>query len=145
MPEGWWDYVVRTAGTEATQKDIAKHTGIEQSTLSRWKLGKNPPDAKAVVGFALAYKQHPVAALIAAGYLDAKDVEGVVEIVATPMSKLSINEIVGQLRELFAELQRRVPVIRDIVDAVDDAENWPQDFSEGEGEQSAPVRRRKNR
>jgi transcriptional regulator with XRE-family HTH domain len=145
MPSAWWAYVTRTAGTEATQKDIAEATGIEQSSISRWKLGKNTPHADAVVHFARSYQASPVAALIAAGYLSPDEVEGVVEIAATPISQLTTSEVVGQLRDLFNELQRRVPTVGDIVgDVVDKTENWPKGFRDGVRKQPPPVSGREN-
>jgi transcriptional regulator with XRE-family HTH domain len=146
MPADWWAYVTRTAGMEATQKDIAERAEMEQSSLSRWKLGKNPPDAENVVRFARAYGKPPVGALIAAGYLEPHEADQVVEIDAKPISKLSISELVAQLRELFAELQRRIPMIGDIInDVTDDSEDWAEGFSEGDCEQPPPVRGRKHR
>jgi transcriptional regulator with XRE-family HTH domain len=142
MPEDWWDYVSRIAGPDAAQKDIAEHTGIEQSTLSRWKLHKNPPNADAVVRFARSYGQSPIAALIAARYLDVDEANNVVEIVTAPASELSTSELVGQIRDLFGELRRRIPEIGAVVDK---AQDWPESFFEGASEQSAPVRRSKHR
>jgi transcriptional regulator with XRE-family HTH domain len=107
MPEDWWDYVSRIAGRDAIQKDISERTGIEQSTLSRWKLRKNPPNADAVVQFARSYGQSPVAALIAARYLDLADVDGAIEIVDTATSDLSTAELVKRIHELLDELERR--------------------------------------
>jgi hypothetical protein len=140
MPEDWWSYVTRIAGIDATQKDIAEHTRIEQSTLSRWKLRKNPPNADAVIQFARSYRQNPVAALIAARYLRADEVDGVVEI-ATSASDLSIGELVNSLIAQFNELRRRVPQVGGIIDK---AEDWPEGLFEGVSEKPPPVRRGKN-
>jgi transcriptional regulator with XRE-family HTH domain len=141
MPEDWWDYVARTAGPDATQKDISERTGIEQSSISRWKLRKNTPNADAVVRFARAYGQSPLAALIAARYLDADEVAGVVEIVGTATSELSVSELVGQIRDLFGELQRRVPEVGAIVNKPED---WSEGFFEGVSDKPPTVRRGKN-
>jgi transcriptional regulator with XRE-family HTH domain len=140
MPENWWDYVTRIAGPDAAQKDIAEHTGIEQSTLSRWKLHKNPPNADAVVRFARSYGESPIAALIAAGYLDISEANSVAEIVAAP-TRLSVGQLVGQIRDLFNELQRRVPEVSAIVDK---AQDWPESFFEGSGHEAPPVGRSEN-
>lgn len=68
MSTDWPSYMRRvTAG--ATQVQIAEQTGIEQTSISRWMLGKNRPRAELVIQFARAYHRSPVEALIAAGYL----------------------------------------------------------------------------
>ena len=68
MSTDWAAYMRRvTAG--ATQVQIAEQTGIEQTSISRWLLGKNRPRAELVIQFARAYNHSPVEALIAAGYL----------------------------------------------------------------------------
>lgn len=141
MPENWWDYVSRIAGPDATQKDIAERTGIEQSSISRWKLRKNTPHAEAAVRFARSYGESPIAALIAARYLNPDEAGGVVEIVATATSELSTSELVGQLRDLFDELRRRLP---EVGGAVDKAQDWPESFFEGDSDESPSVRRGQN-
>jgi transcriptional regulator with XRE-family HTH domain len=68
MPRsGWWEYVVRVAGKNATQKDIAQATGLDPASVSRWKTGTARADL--AVQFARAYHRPPVESLIAAGYL----------------------------------------------------------------------------
>ena len=69
----WWRYVETVTG-EATQKDIAAATGIDQSSISRWQRGASTPRAEAVVAFARAYKRSPVEALVAAGYLSSSEI-----------------------------------------------------------------------
>lgn len=56
------------------------------------------------------------------------------DIVAEFLSGNSPSEIVNELR-------RRVPEVGDIID---EGENWPQDFSDGSGEQTPPVSRGNN-
>ena len=58
-PTTWWRYVMTVTGN-ATQKDIAAATGIDQSSISRWQRGANTPRAEAVVTFARAYGRSPV-------------------------------------------------------------------------------------
>jgi transcriptional regulator with XRE-family HTH domain len=141
MPEDWWDYVTRIAGRDATQKDISERTGIEQSSISRWKLSKNTPSADLVVRFARSYGQPPVAALIAARYLDVDEVNGAVEIVSAPTSEISNGELVVQIRDLFSELRRRIPAVDAVVDK---SQDWDESFFEGVSEKEPPVRRGKN-
>jgi hypothetical protein len=57
-------------------------------------------------------------------------------------NQVSTSELVGQIRAQFNELRSRVPEVGAIVD---ESEDWPQGFFDGSGEQSPPVRRRKNR
>ncbi len=97
----WWQYVVSVTG-DATQKDIAAATGIDQSSISRWQRGTNKPRAEAVVALARAYGRSPVEGLVAAGYL-CSDELGVVE----------LTTLTGDLRNvsidsLLAEVRRRV-------------------------------------
>lgn len=54
---------------------IAEKTGIPESTISRWFSGKAEPRPKQVVAVARAYGQSPLQALIAAGYLDADELD----------------------------------------------------------------------
>jgi transcriptional regulator with XRE-family HTH domain len=142
MSEDWWDYVARIAGPDATQKDISTRTGIEQSSISRWKLQRNTPNADTVIRFARCYDESPISALIAAGYLRWDELDGDVEIVTTPMSSVGTGEIVRKIRELFGELQRRVPEVGAIVD---ESQDWPESFFEGVSKKPPPVRRSKHR
>ena len=134
MPESWWDYVTRVAGPDATQKDIAERSGIEQSSISRWKLHKNTPNADAVVRFARAYGDSPIAALIAARYLQADEVAGIIEIGA------GLSDI--PTRELLGELLRRIPP--GIARGSEDDSQWPEGFFEGSPNEAPSIRRRQD-
>jgi transcriptional regulator with XRE-family HTH domain len=94
----WWRYVVTVTG-EATQKDIASATGIDQSSISRWQRGTSTPRAEAVVAFARAYERSPVEALVAAGYLSSSEI-GVVELTTLTgdLSGASIESLVSEIR-----------------------------------------------
>ena len=83
-----------TAG--ATQVQIAEQTGIEQTSISRWLLGKNRPRAELVIQFARAYNRSPVEALIAAGYLNTDEIGGVIELEAELQRKLEAINTGGQ-------------------------------------------------
>lgn len=85
----------RTTGT--TQKAISEETGIEQTVLSRWKLGRNRPDAQNVIQFARATNRPPVEALIAAGYLTPEEVGGAIEIAQSP-ADLTDEELLTEVR-----------------------------------------------
>lgn len=94
----WWRYVVTVTGN-ATQKDIAAATGIDQSSISRWQSGTNTPRAEAVVTFARTYRRSPVEALIAADYLSSEDV-GVVEMTTLTgdLTRVSIDSLLSEIR-----------------------------------------------
>jgi transcriptional regulator with XRE-family HTH domain len=114
----WWRYVVTVTG-EATQKDIASATGIDQSSISRWQRGTSTPRAEAVVAFARAYERSPVEALVAAGYLSSSEI-GVA----------GLTTLTGDLRGasvdmLLGELRRRILV----APASEQAQPWPQGWS----------------
>jgi transcriptional regulator with XRE-family HTH domain len=88
-----------TVTGDATQKDIASATGIDQSSISRWQRGTNTPRAEAVVTFARAYGRSPVEALIAAEYLSSDDV-GVVEMTTLTgdLTRVSSDSLLSELR-----------------------------------------------
>lgn len=99
MSESWWDYVQRITG-RAQQNEIADATGVEQSSISRWKLGKTRPKADAVVAVARAYNRAPVEALVAAGYLKEDEVSGVIEITAS-LDDLPEQDLLDAIRRRF--------------------------------------------
>lgn len=82
------------------QEEISEMTGISQTTVSAWFRGAPAmPKAEMVIAFAKAFKQPPVEALVAAGYLDAADAASTVR---TPLSEYRDGE-------LYDELRRRHP------------------------------------
>ncbi|QDH92311.1 immunity repressor [Gordonia phage Spooky] len=100
MENKWWAYVQqRTTG--ATQKAISEETGIEQTVLSRWKLGRNRPDAQNVIQFARAMGRPPMEALVAAGYLGSQEVGDVVE-VAMSATDLAVDDLIEEMRRRIA-------------------------------------------
>lgn len=54
----WWTYFKGVAGTE-TGRAIAEAAGVSEPQVSRWKSGKNRPDADSLVRFARAYHRSP--------------------------------------------------------------------------------------
>lgn len=83
---------------------VADAMGMDQSGFSRWK--KNPPDwrppADAVINFARAVKDDPVALLVRFGYLRQSEVSSVVELQA------SASDL--EAEALLIELARRLNV-----------------------------------
>jgi transcriptional regulator with XRE-family HTH domain len=113
----WWQYVV-TVTANATQKEIAAATGIDQSSISRWQRGTNNPRAEAVVALARAYGRSPVEALVAAGYLSSDEL-GVVE-----MTTLTGDLRSASIDSLLSELRRRV-----LAGNSEDPQGWPAGWS----------------
>ena len=132
----WWRYVVTVTG-DASQKDIASATGIDQSSISRWHRGTNTPRAEAVVTLARAYGRSPVEALVAAGYLASSDL-GVVELTTLTgdLTGASIDSLLSELRRrLVAATPENAQPWPAGWSADDPAESWPQN-----GEQSGNLR-----
>jgi transcriptional regulator with XRE-family HTH domain len=113
----WWPYVLTVTGN-ATQKDIAAATGIDQSSISRWQRGSNTPRAEAVVALARAYGRSPVEALVAAGYLSSSEL-GVVE-----MTTLTGDLSGASIDSLLSEIRRRVHGANPV-----DSRPWPTGWS----------------
>lgn len=113
----WWRYVVTVTG-DASQKVIAETTGIDQSSISRWRRGSITPRAEAVVAFARAYSRSPVEGLVAAGYLSATDL-GVVE-----LTTLTGDLTGASIDALLSEIRRRV-----LAATPDDGQRWPAGWS----------------
>ncbi|ATW60824.1 immunity repressor [Gordonia phage BENtherdunthat] len=95
----WWSYFKRIAGTE-TGRVIAEAAQVSEPQVSRWKSGKNRPDAEALITFARHYGRPPVEAIVAAGYLSPDEVGAVVD-VTRPIGDIANNE-------LLREVQRRI-------------------------------------
>lgn len=92
----WWSYFKRIAGTE-TGRVIAEAAGVSEPQVSRWKSGKNRPDADALARFARHYKRPPVEAIVAAGYLRRDEVLEAVEVIR-PLSELGDEELLDEIR-----------------------------------------------
>ncbi len=95
MSQSWWEYVERISAY-ASQKDIAATTGLEQSSVSRWKLSGATPRWEAVVATARAYNRPPIEAFIAAGYITPEEAAEVVRLVASP-AELSTQDLLAEL------------------------------------------------
>lgn len=99
----WWTYLKKVAGTEDGQT-IAEAAGVTPPQVSRWKTGKNRPDADKLATFARRYKRPPVEALVAAGYLSSAEATEAIEV------HLGLAAITNE--ELLAEIRRRMEGIR---------------------------------
>lgn len=96
----WWQYV-DSRTTAETQVEMARESGIEQTSLSRWKSGDAPHPSK-VIAFARNMHRPPVEALIASGHLTPEEVRRHVTI-STYMDPADLTDY-----ELVAELTRRL-------------------------------------
>ena len=70
-----WPKYLRAISDGDTGTQIAKRSGVPNSTVSRWLDGSAHPRPRQVVRVARAYGIPTIAALIAADYLDAGDVD----------------------------------------------------------------------
>lgn len=84
-----------------TQMQIAEKTGLAQSSVGAWLRGQpGVPRAESVIAFARAFRQSPIEALVAAGYLS-DDEAGLTE--RTPLSRYSREELFDELSNRFPE------------------------------------------
>ncbi|WP_164478777.1 helix-turn-helix domain-containing protein [Mycolicibacterium stellerae] len=103
----WWRYVAAVTGN-ASQKDIAAATGIDQSSISRWQRGSHSPGAEAAVALARAYRHSPVEALVAAGYLSSSELVGVEPSPLTrDFTERSLDALLSEMNALLGEVKRR--------------------------------------
>jgi transcriptional regulator with XRE-family HTH domain len=100
--ENWTKYVERVSHGR-DRADIARAAGINVSGLSRWSNGHRP-SAEKVVAFARGLGQSPVAALIAARYLEPGEVKGVTPVMRS-IDKIPDDEL---LKTLARRLARKV-------------------------------------
>lgn len=95
--ESWPEYA-RRVSKGMTQEQISELTGISQTTVSSWlRSAPSTPKAEMVIAFARAFRQPPMEALAAAGYLTAAEAATTAH---TPLGVYSTDE-------LFHEMRRR--------------------------------------
>lgn len=94
-----WATYLRSVIGDRTQDAVAARAGIHYTTLNAWLRDRREPSAEAVIDFARSLGLSPPAALIAAGYLTAKEA-GLPD--DTPVNPAAIPSDV-----LLAELVRR--------------------------------------
>ncbi len=97
----WWSYVEQHKG-DADQAEIATWAGVNASTVSRWKTGKQAARPEAAVAFARARKRPVLEALVAAGFLTEKEAR--VRPAGTPdLSQLTNDELLELVRARMGE------------------------------------------
>ena len=92
-----WPEYVKGHLRGRTQVELAELVGVSQTAVSRWLRGKQGVDAEQAVGFARAVRDEPVAALVAAEFLTAKEA-GMRPAVAPDYSQLSNDELLELVR-----------------------------------------------
>lgn len=92
----WWSYVERIIGDD-NQKTVAAKIGVDQATVSRWKVADTPGKAENVIQLARGYGRPVLEAMVAAGFLT--EAEAKVRPAAAPsLNSLSDDELVGEIR-----------------------------------------------
>lgn len=98
----WSDYVRRVVGTDR-QTEVARKTGIDQTTISRWlrpsEGGSTRISSQNVARFARGYGIPVLDAFVAAGFLTAEEAG----IKGKPIDIALVDSA-----DLIAELQRRI-------------------------------------
>lgn len=90
--------------------EIARRLHVDASNVTRWRKDGKTPEPQTAVDFALAYSVSPLAALIAAGHLDADKLSG---IFTAPADLTDVTTA-----QLLDELQRRLADLRDTFDTL---------------------------
>lgn len=70
-----WSLFIDATARGEYNNAIAERTGVDPATIGRWRTGAVDPKPRQVVAYARAYGESPIQALIAAGYLDAQDLD----------------------------------------------------------------------
>lgn len=95
----WSRYLDVTAHPD-NDKTIAAKVGVSPSTIGRWRSGEIDPKPRQVVALARAYAKSPLAALVAADYLTADDLEDDLTLhYASDLDEISTLQLVDELRK----------------------------------------------
>jgi transcriptional regulator with XRE-family HTH domain len=84
----------------AAQVQIARSAGVDPGTVSRWTTGRGAPSPESVIEVCRFFKHSPVEGLIAAGYIDAAELKGVVK-VASSIAEISDGELLAEINRRF--------------------------------------------
>jgi transcriptional regulator with XRE-family HTH domain len=93
----WLDYVLAVIPEGTRQVDIARASGIDQTTVSRWMNGESRSITPASVAkFARAYDRPVLEAFVEAGFLSEK--EAGIRVRAAPnLAKISSDALMREL------------------------------------------------
>lgn len=97
----WWEYVVRTSGTDSP-KAMQARTRIEGPNFSRWK-GGHTPKVEMVAAFARAYGRPVLEAFVAAGFLTAAEARQRPAAVPS-VGSLANDELLDEIRKRLADV-----------------------------------------
>lgn len=138
--ETWPEYLQRVTDG-VPRKDIARAADLDPSGVSRWITGTTArPKAEKVVAFARGLRLNPIEALVAAGYLDPSEVNGVVEIVRT-RSELSDGELVDEIAQRLTRSKFSDGAV--VAHKGEDLPNWGRGVRSGAASDDSGVRRNK--
>lgn len=99
--ETWPEYLRRIVG-EQTQSLIAEQLGVGRLSVCNWLQGKTRPKAETAILVARVFGRSPIEALLAAGYLHHDELDGPLELRASPR-ELSNSDLAAEvLRRLAA-------------------------------------------
>lgn len=94
-----WTRYLTVATHPDNDKTIASKVGVSPSTIGRWRSGEIDPKPRQVVALARAYDKSPLAALVAASYLSAEDLEDDLTLhYASDLDEISTLQLVDELR-----------------------------------------------
>ncbi len=103
--ENWPEYLRRITGG-ATQVQIAQRIGIGRLSVCNWLQGKTRPKAETAIAVARVYQRSPIEALLAAAYLDGREIGGPVEV------RVSTRDLAAA--DIASEVQRRLLVLESL-------------------------------
>lgn len=106
----WQQYLALHTGQELGTES-AKRLGISPSTITRWRAGETVPDPQTTVHFARTYGTSAIAALIAAGYLDAEHLDA--DLKSPDLSDLDTLDIIDELRTRLVDIREAVTHTRE--------------------------------
>lgn len=95
----------RTSG-RAPQKEIAERSGVDPTTISRWKRPEGGTRPENVAAFARAYGRPVLEAFVAAGYLTAEEAEGRIRVSVVDPGAWSDEQLVEALTVRLQNLRR---------------------------------------
>lgn len=96
--ERWRDYVRAVTG-DASGAEVARRTGIHQTTVSRWLRSDEQPSFTSVLTLARSYDVSVLGALVEASYITEEEAR------SRPQRKTSLRNV--STAELMRELARR--------------------------------------
>jgi hypothetical protein len=123
--------------------DLASVMPLTDRTLARIEKEHKPcePGTYAIVENALEWRSGSIAAILAGG-----EPTEIARPSPQPRSEhwladVPTGELIGEIRELFTELRRRIPEVDAVVN---EPQDWSQSYREGLRGESPPMRRRQD-